>query len=242
MSGALAFDAAWLFAGFLILVVLLAAGITIRRYLLERGGGTVECGLRVAGGSWRLGVAAYQPHELRWYQIFGFQLRPNLVFSRRTLTVLTRRQPNSEEAASLGDGTVVVECRVEERAVPHRGTGHERRGAHRVSRLARGRPAGITGLVPRPGQLGTVHRLMYHNRKSHNIRHTEGPGKDPPKELVISFTSSHSRTSEGPVIGFAHPAAREFRLGGTQAPGRCCVGGGPVHPRVKCPPEPSGAT
>ena len=116
MSGALAFDAAWLFAGFLILVVLLAAGITLRRYVLERGGGTVECGLRVAGGSWRLGVAAYQPHELRWYQIFGVLLRPSQVFSRRTLTVLARRQPTSEEAASLGDGAVVVECRVEERA------------------------------------------------------------------------------------------------------------------------------
>jgi hypothetical protein len=38
MSGALAFDAAWLFAGFLTIVVLLAAGITVRRYLLERGG------------------------------------------------------------------------------------------------------------------------------------------------------------------------------------------------------------
>ena len=92
------------------------------------------------------------------------------------------------------------------------------------------------------GWFGTVQGLMYHNRKSGNIHHTKGPGKDPLKELVISFTSSHSRTSEGPVIGFAHPAAREFRLGGTQAPGRCCVGGGPVHPRVKCPPEPSGAT
>ena len=49
MSGALAFDAAWLFAGLLIIVVLLAAGLTLRRYLLERGGGTVECGLRLPG-------------------------------------------------------------------------------------------------------------------------------------------------------------------------------------------------
>src|ERR1700733_4882744 len=89
---------------------------------------------------------------------------------------------------------------------------------------------------------GTVHGPMYHSQKSHNVHRTEDPGKDRPKELVISFTSSHSRTSEGPVIGFAHPAARELRLGGTQAPGRCCVGGGPAHPRVKCPPEPSGAT
>jgi len=114
MSGALAFDAAWLFAGFLTIVVLLAAGITARRYLLERGGGTVECGLRVPGGSWRLGVAAYQPDELRWYQIFGFLLRPSLAFSRRTLTVLTRRPPTPDEAASLGEGAVIVQCRVAE--------------------------------------------------------------------------------------------------------------------------------
>src|ERR1019366_582061 len=114
MSGALAFDAAWLFAGFLILVVLLAAGITVRRYLLERGGGTVECGLRVPEGSWRLGGAAYQPDELRWYHFLGFLRRPSLVFSRRTLTVLPRRPPTSDEAASLGEGAVVVECRVAE--------------------------------------------------------------------------------------------------------------------------------
>ena len=114
MSGALAFDAAWLFAAFLIVIVLLAAGITARRYLLERGGGTVECGLRMPDGSWRLGVAAYQPDELRWYQIFGFLLRPSQVFSRRTLTVLNRRLPTPDEAASLGEGAVVVECRVAE--------------------------------------------------------------------------------------------------------------------------------
>ena len=139
-----------------ILVVLLAAGITVRRYLLERGGGTVECGLRVAGGSWRLGVAAYQPHELRWYQIFGFLLRPSQVFSRRTLTVLTRRQPTSEEAASLGDGAVVVECRVEQRAVGTVELAMSDAALTGFLRLARGRAAGIPGIVPRPGQLAGV--------------------------------------------------------------------------------------
>jgi hypothetical protein len=114
MSGALAFDAAWLFAGFLILVILLAAGITLRRYLLERGGGTVDCGLRLPDGSWRLGMAAYAPNELRWYQVFGFLLRPSQVFTRRTLTVLSRRTTDSAEAASLGEGRVVVRCQVAE--------------------------------------------------------------------------------------------------------------------------------
>ena len=106
MSGALAFDAAWLFAAFLVVIVLLAAGITARRYLLERGGGTVECGLRVPDGSWRLGVAAYQPDELRWYQIFGFMLRPSQAFSRRTLTVLHRRPPTPRRCSpSVGSSS-----------------------------------------------------------------------------------------------------------------------------------------
>ena len=82
MSGALAFDAAWLFAAFLVLIVLLAAGITARRYLLERGGGTVECGLRRPGGTWRLGVAAYEKDELRWYDAVGVFLTPEEVLPR----------------------------------------------------------------------------------------------------------------------------------------------------------------
>ncbi len=156
MSGALAFDAAWLFAGFLLLVVLLAAGLTLRRYLLERGGGTVECGLRLPGGSWRLGVAAYRPDALCWYQVFGLLLRPNQVFPRRTLSVLSRRAADSAEEASLGEGAVVVRCRFGE-ADPaeggrHGGTRHGRGGAHRLPGLAGSGPA-RPRLLPRPGQL-----------------------------------------------------------------------------------------
>lgn len=122
-------------------------------------------------------------------------------------------------------------------------TGGRRGPARRgFSGLARPAPSGLGPGLWEAGRFGTVHGLMYRKRKSRNVHRTLDPGKDQPMELVISFTSSHSRTSEGPVIGFAHPAARELRLGGTQAPGRCCVGGGPAHPRVKCPPEPSGAT
>ena len=50
-AGALALDAAWLFAAFLVILILAAAGIAARRFLLERGGGTVECGLRKGSGS-----------------------------------------------------------------------------------------------------------------------------------------------------------------------------------------------
>ena len=115
MGGALALDAAWLFAAFLIILVLAAVGIAARRFLLERGGGTVECGLRRGpNGPWRLGVASYQREELNWFGALGLTMRPDVVFPRRDLAVVSRRLPTDAEAASLGPGMVVVECRVGE--------------------------------------------------------------------------------------------------------------------------------
>lgn len=111
MGRALGVDAAWLFAAFLSVVLLAACALAARRILLDRGGGTVECGLRRPGGSWRLGVAAYRRDELRWYQAFGVLLTPAEVLDRGTLSVVSRRRASAAEAASLGEGTVVVECR-----------------------------------------------------------------------------------------------------------------------------------
>ena len=149
MGGALALDAAWLFAAFLIVAVLVAAGIAARRFLLERGGGTVECGLRKGNGSWRLGLASYQREELCWFGALGISMRPDEVFPRRDLTVLSRRLPTDAEAASLGPGMIVVECRLGEDSGPagDSRSGRDRRaslgrgGAHRPALLARGRAA-----------------------------------------------------------------------------------------------------
>lgn len=114
MGEGLALDAAWLLAAFLVILVLAAAGIAARRFLLERGGGTVECGLRRQNGSWRLGVARYRGEELHWYGIFGLSVRPDEVFPRRDLTVVSRRLPTEAEAVSLGPGMIVVECHLGE--------------------------------------------------------------------------------------------------------------------------------
>ena len=115
MGGALALDAVWFFAAFLIILILAAAGIAARRFLLERGGGTVECGLRRGpNGSWRLGLASYQREELNWFGALGLTMRPDVVFPRRDLTVVSRRLPTEAEAASLGPGMIVVECKLGE--------------------------------------------------------------------------------------------------------------------------------
>jgi Protein of unknown function (DUF2550) len=111
VAAALEIGAVWLLAALLALAVLAATGIAIRRTLLERGGGTVECGLRRGPEQgWRLGLAAYQPAELRWYDAFGVLLRPRAVFARRALRVTSRRPADAWESASLGQGMVVVEC------------------------------------------------------------------------------------------------------------------------------------
>ena len=112
MGEALALDAAWLFAAFLIVLVLAASGIATRRFLLERGGATVECGLRRPGGSWRLGVASYQLDEFRWYRIFGLSMRAEQTFPRRDLAVVARRPATPDEVTILGPGRIVVECRL----------------------------------------------------------------------------------------------------------------------------------
>jgi hypothetical protein len=110
MSKAIALDAAWIFAAFLVIIVLGAIGLAVRRILLDRGGGTVECGLRRPGGTWRLGVAAYEEDELRWYGAVGVLLTPEEVLARRTLSVRSRREVYPAEAALLGQGMVVVSC------------------------------------------------------------------------------------------------------------------------------------
>jgi hypothetical protein len=113
VADALALWVVWLLVAVLLAAVLVAVGIAVRRILLERGGGNVECGLRRgADQRWRLGLAAYQVDELRWFSAFGVRLRPDAIFSRSSMSVVARRPATSREAVSLGWGAVVVECSV----------------------------------------------------------------------------------------------------------------------------------
>lgn len=104
-------DAVWLFGGLLVLIVLAAVTLASRRYLLERSGGTVECGLRRPAGTghWRLGVLSYGHDSLRWHGALGVLLRPERVFQRRGLTVVTRRAATPSETVTLGGGRIIVE-------------------------------------------------------------------------------------------------------------------------------------
>ena len=114
MGEGLAVDAAWLFAGLLTLIVVAATALAARRYWLERGGGTVECGLRhpSARGAWRLGVVCYQRDELCWHGALGVALRPEHTFPRRSVEVISRRPTAPSEAQVLGQDWIVIEAKV----------------------------------------------------------------------------------------------------------------------------------
>lgn len=101
----------WLIAAAALLAVAGAAVIAARRFLLERGGGTVECALRVpaGGGVWRHGVAAYRRDELYWYRVLGIAPRPKRVLTRRSLRIISRRPASPAESRLLGPGRAVVE-------------------------------------------------------------------------------------------------------------------------------------
>jgi hypothetical protein len=113
VTGALT-DAVWIFAAVLVLIVLAAAALASRRYLLERSGGTVECALRVpvGSGAWRLGVLSYQHDSLSWHGALGVLLRPEREFHRRSLSVVSRRPADPSETVTLGADRIVVEVRV----------------------------------------------------------------------------------------------------------------------------------
>jgi Protein of unknown function (DUF2550) len=103
----------WLFAAIIVLIVVAAAVLATRRYWLERGGGTVECGLRrpPGRGAWRLGVVSYQRYELRWHGALGVALRPEHVFPRRSVEVTSRRLVGPAETAVLDPAWIVVEAK-----------------------------------------------------------------------------------------------------------------------------------
>jgi hypothetical protein len=112
VGGGLAFDAGWVLIIILIAGLLAAIGIATRRTVLEHGGGSVECGLRRdPEQNWQLGLAVYQPDELRWYSAFSVRMRPGEVFARAGLSIVSRRPAESAEIARLGRDVLVIECK-----------------------------------------------------------------------------------------------------------------------------------
>lgn len=115
MGEYLALNIGEVLAVILLAVVVVFVALSLRRWLLEHRGGTVECSLREPGhrGVWRLGIGRYSGDELLWFAIFGLRFRPRRVVHRRGLVVAAHRTPEAEEEAALQPGTGIVELRDE---------------------------------------------------------------------------------------------------------------------------------
>ena len=101
-----------LLAVLLVGAVVLLAG-ALRRSVIERRGGAVECYLRAPGargrrGAWRIGFGRYGSESLGWFPIFSLRPRPTATLSRRGLVIVGRRSPTAEDRDRLPADVSVV--------------------------------------------------------------------------------------------------------------------------------------
>lgn len=109
-------------AGLLLLLVLLyALALFVRRRALSRHGGTFELSYRARttkdGRGWLLGVGRYSGERLEWFRVFSLSSRPKRVWERRTMTYVRSREPEGAEHLALYPDHVIIECRAQEETV-----------------------------------------------------------------------------------------------------------------------------
>lgn len=102
----------WVVLAVVLLVVLVLGTGWMRRFVLLRSGGAVECYLRARGekgrrGSWRIGFGRYGSGDLGWFPVLSLRPRPTVRLSRRGLVVVGRRAPGAEDAPLPADVTVL---------------------------------------------------------------------------------------------------------------------------------------
>lgn len=98
----------------LLLAVLAVAALYVRRLLLQRGGASLDCALRVGkhrpGHGWHFGVVRYTPYHLEWFRTFSAAPQPKYTFVRPSFDVIGRRYPRNFEQHSMPRDAVVLHC------------------------------------------------------------------------------------------------------------------------------------
>ena len=108
----------------LLLVLLYALGLVLRRRWITRDGGTFELSHRVvsgapdtgdkrgdkAGRGWVLGLGRYSGAQMEFFRIFSLSPRPLHVLKRDDVGYDGQRDPVGTEAHALYAGHVVVSC------------------------------------------------------------------------------------------------------------------------------------
>ncbi|MBR8740429.1 DUF2550 domain-containing protein [Nocardiopsis sp. MG754419] len=102
----------WVLLVLVVIVSLVVVAGALRRFVLVRSGGAIECYLRVCGGkgrrgSWRVGFGRYGSRNLGWFPVLSLRPRPTVRLSRRGLVVVGRRSPRDGDAPLPADVTVL---------------------------------------------------------------------------------------------------------------------------------------
>src|SRR6476661_8151052 len=102
-------------AGALLLLALLyALALVVRRRLITRHGGTFELSHRVRpsgdGRGWVLGVGRYSGERLEWFRLFSLAPRPKRSWAREALSYDGRREAFGAEQMSLYPDHLVIRC------------------------------------------------------------------------------------------------------------------------------------
>ena len=105
----------------LLLLMLYAAALLVRRRVLTRSGGTFEVSLRTRsdrpGRGWVLGLGRYSGDEIQVFRLFSLRMKPLRALERHGLEVVGQREPEGMEVHSLYAGHRVVEFRADGQAV-----------------------------------------------------------------------------------------------------------------------------
>jgi F-type H+-transporting ATPase subunit epsilon len=92
--------------------VLIALGVgsqALRWRYLFRHGACLGCSLRRPDGSFVSGLARYDADALRWFRSLGLNTKATSELPRTAFEVQRRREPDADEARSLGTGVDIVE-------------------------------------------------------------------------------------------------------------------------------------
>ncbi|GAA1097444.1 MAG: DUF2550 domain-containing protein [Nocardiopsis sp. BM-2018] len=101
----------WVVIALLVTLSLVLGAGVMRRFVLLRSGGAVECYLRVRGGkgrrgSWRIGFGRYGSDAFGWFPILSLRPRPTARLSRRGLVVVGRRSPGPGDVHPPADANL----------------------------------------------------------------------------------------------------------------------------------------
>ena len=94
-----------------IVAVVVLCGLLARQRHMLRSAGAIPIAVRGRSARWQYGIARYVGAELRWYRALGLGTRPTRVLSQGDVRVISTREPEPTELASVPPGAVIIECR-----------------------------------------------------------------------------------------------------------------------------------